>query len=139
MGQKYLNCRLCGGALPKESIQGPEWPRQCSLCYPKESLPSRAHEAKEIAVIIDGRWFRVFPHLSNDGLLAMRHLKMMQSYVLLPDGSVRMRPDDFCMPMDIPKSLQDEIEASFIVTGRQEIEARGIFEAYNANDFEVID
>lgn len=139
MGQKYSDCRICGDELPRESIQGAHWHRQCAGCYPKDSLPGRWDEAKEISVTFNDRSYRVFPHLSNDGLLAMRRVNMVQSYVLLADGSVRMRPDDFCMPLDIPKPLQDKIEASFIVAGYQALEAKAFFEAYNANEFEVID
>ena len=132
-------CRNCGAELPAESIQGNGWHRRCAGCYPKDALPTSCDDATEIAVIVDGEWFRVFPHISNDGRLAMRVLSNMQSYVLMPDRAIRMRPDDFVMPAGFPAQAAEEIERSFILTDRRADEARKIFEAYETNDFEVID
>lgn len=97
------------------------------------------NDAKEIAVHLEGRWLRAFPHISNDGLLSMRLLPTMQSYVLMPNGDVRMRPDNFVMPEGLPSLLVAEIERSFILTGSRVAEAKRAFEAYKANEFEVID
>lgn len=135
----YTTCRTCGAALPENSIQGNQWHRQCAGCYPKHALPTNVNDAKEIAVTVDGRWFRVFPHLSNDGLLAMRVLMNIESYVLMPDGAIRMRPDDFVMPEGLPGGVAEKIRRSFILTDRRADEARLIFEAYDSNQFEVID
>jgi hypothetical protein len=132
-------CRNCGAGLPAKSIQGDSWHRKCAGCYPKNALPTSVNDAKEIAVTVDGRWFRVFPHISNDGLLAMRVLTNMQSYVLMPDGAIRMRPDAFVMPEGIPVDVSEKIERSFILTDHRADEARAIFEAYEINEFEVID
>lgn len=135
----YTTCRTCGSTVPEKSYQGPSWHRECADCYPKDSLPSSVHDARLIAVAIDGQWLRVLPHLSNDGQLAMRVLTCIQSYVLLPDGNVRMRPDDFVMPAGMPAETVAAIERSFVLTDHRASEARRIFEAYHANDFEVID
>lgn len=132
-------CRNCGAALPAESKQGHGWHRQCAGCYPKDALPTNLDEATEIAVTVDGEWFRVFPHISNDGLLAMRVLTNIASYVLMPGGAIRMRPDTFVMPEGFPAEVAEKIERSFILTDRRADEARAIFEAYDANKFEVID
>lgn len=132
-------CRNCGAALPADSIQGDGWHRQCAGCYPKEALPTDVDKSIEIGIRIDGRSFRVFPIMSNDGLLAMRVLPNIESYVLTQDGEVRMRPDSFVMPEGLPAEVAEKIERSFILTDRRADEARAIFEAYNANEFEVID
>lgn len=139
MTSHYTTCRTCGSTVPEQSYQGAGWHRECADCFPKDSLPTSVHDARVIAVSIDDRWCRVLPHLSNDGHLAMRVLKCSHSYVLMPDGSVRMRPDDFVMPAGIPVETVEAIERSFLLTGLQATEARRIFEAYHANDFEVID
>lgn len=135
----YTTCRTCNAALPNKSTQGDQWHRECAGCYPKQSLMSSPHDSREIAVIINGRWFRVFPHISNDGLLAMRELTNIQSYVLMADGTIRMRPDDFVMPAGLPAKTVEAIERSFILTDARAFEAKKMFEAFEANDFEVID
>lgn len=132
-------CRTCGTALPDNSIQGTTWHRQCAGCYLVQGLPTCVDEATEIAVVIDGHWFRVFPHMSHDGMLAMRVLPNLASYVLLPNGAVRMRREDFVMSEKLPAQIVEEIALSFIVSdGRAEV-ARKIFAAFAAKDFEVID
>lgn len=132
-------CRECGEALPAENKQGDGWHRKCAGCYPKDALPTSVDEATEISVKVDGEWFRVFPHISSDGLLAMRVLPMVVSCVLMPDGAIRMRPDTFVIPKGLPAEVVEEIERSFIETGRLADAAKAIFAAYAANDFEVID
>lgn len=134
-----LRCRSCGSELPKNSIQGDQWPRACAGCYDKENPPLVWSDAVEIAVTVRGRWFRVWPHISNDGLLAMRVLPKTCSYVLLTGDVVRMRPDDFVMPAYLPESVKTQIEQSFIVPESEALEAKAIFEAFESNDFEVID
>lgn len=63
----------------------------------------------------------------------------MWPYVLLPNGDVRQRPDDFTIPGDIPESLAMEIEKSYILERDRAILVRRMFRAYAENDFEVID
>jgi hypothetical protein len=136
---KCSMCRICGVTLPGESIQGSGWHRRCAGCYPKDSLPTNLDDATEISITVGSKRFRVFPHLANDGLLAMRILTNTASYVLMPDGAIRMRPDDFVMPAGFPVQAADAIERNFILTGQQADDAKKIFEAYEGNDFEVIE
>ncbi|PSL90759.1 hypothetical protein [Pseudomonas sp. R9.37] len=136
---RYMTCRTCNAALPEKSSQGDQWHRDCAECYPKNALPTSVNDAREIAVHFEDRSLRVFPHISNDGLLAMRLLPNMQSYVLMANGDIRMRPNDFVMPEGLPIQLMADIERSFILTDRRVAEAKRAFEAYAANDFEVID
>lgn len=139
MKATFTTCRSCGGPVPETSIQGSNWHRECANCYVKDGLPVNPFESKEIAITIDGISHRIFPHLTKDGLLAMRELKMMESYVLLANGDVRQRPDSFEMPEDMPQYIIQEIEQSFILPRERAILVRRIFRAYAENDFEVID
>lgn len=136
---RYTTCRTCNATLPEKSSQGDQWHRECAGCYPKHALPANVNDAKEINVSFEDRSLRVFPHISNDGLLAMRILPNMQSYVLMGNGDIRMRPNDFVMPEGLPTQLMADIERSFILTDRRVAEAKRAFEAYAVNDFEVID
>ncbi|MGG5276278.1 hypothetical protein [Pseudomonas syringae pv. coryli] len=133
------HCRTCGTPMPAGVIQSSTWHRQCANCYLDKGLATSFDNASEISVRVNGKGFRVFPHLSNDGLLAMRVLPAMASYVLLSDGTVRMRPDNYTTPVYYPDNVKNDIERSFIIDDHRADEARSIFAAYRAKDFEVID
>jgi hypothetical protein len=135
----FTTCRICGGPVPESSIQGQGWHRECAFCYHQARLPDNWAESREIAITLDDKWYRIFPHISNDGLLALREVMCCDSYVLLVNGDIRMRPDNFKMPIGTPASLAEDIEKSFIVERDKAILVRRIFRAYAEKNFEVID
>lgn len=140
--ERNEKCRECNALLPKESIQGSDWHRMCAECYKKRSLPTDVSDAKEIAVRVEGKslgWLRVFPHVHN-GQLALRIMPSMYNYLLMPNGDIKLRPRDFELPEGMPSDRAEEIERSFILTDPERVaRAKRAFEAYEKNDFEVID
>lgn len=134
-----LRCSECIAVMPSGNLSLELRKPQCPKCYKAAGLATDPDFSGEIAVFLDGRWLRVFPHTSEDGHLAMRVLTNLHSYVLLPSGAIRMRPKDFVIPDGLPSCTVQQIERSFILNEPHAKTARAIFAAYFADDFEVVE
>lgn len=92
-------------------------------------------DAKEVRIDVLGRSYRVFPHQTDDGFLALRVLWNKNSYVKLADGRFRFKPDNFVMPAYLPDDVKISIEEDFILTGDDLTEACALFDAYESGAF----
>lgn len=95
-------------------------------------------DVDEIRIDALGTTFRVFPHWVDDDLLALRALPKTASYVKLPDGRFRFKPDGFVMPAYLPDEVKASIEETFIVTGDELVTAQALFEAYENGSFKHV-